>query len=173
LQDRHLQEGREMNEQTVIEPVVKSVHVGLPVEAAFDLFTAGMHRWWPLHIHSLAVDAFEVRVTAESVVFEQSQGGRIYEVMSDGREGDWGSVLHWERPTRVVFSWKPNLTDNPPTEIEVRFTATAEGTQVELEHRGWERLGDLALQRREGYQTGWTGLLDLFRTAALDRPEAT
>ena len=91
--------------------------------------------------------------------------------MSDGREGDWGSVLHWEPPTRVVFSWKPNLSDNPPTEIEVRFAATDDGTHVELEHRGWERLGDVASQRREGYETGWTGLLDLFRTAARDRSE--
>jgi uncharacterized protein YndB with AHSA1/START domain len=160
-----------MNEQTTIEPVVRSVNVELPVEETFELFTAGMDRWWPLHIHSLAVDTFEGRVTAERVVFEQHKGGRIYEVMSDGREGDWGSVLDWEPPTRVVFSWKPNLTDNPPTEIEVRFRAIGEGTEVELEHRGWERLGDLASQRREGYETGWIRLLDLFRTAARDRSE--
>jgi uncharacterized protein YndB with AHSA1/START domain len=155
-----------MTSQASLEPVVRSVQVELPVEEAFELFTAGMSTWWPLHVHSLAVDTFEGRVKAERVVFEQREGGRIYEVMSDGKEGSWGTVLQWEPPARVVFSWKPNLSDDPPTEIEVRFRATAEGTEVELEHRGWERLGAAASPRRERYETGWTRLLEIFRAAA-------
>ena len=31
-----------------IEPVRKQLRVGLSVEQAFELFTAGIGKWWPL-----------------------------------------------------------------------------------------------------------------------------
>ncbi len=43
--------------------------------------------------------------------------------------------------------------------MEVRFTADADGTLVELERRGSERLGDEAEQRRSGYDSGWDVVL--------------
>jgi uncharacterized protein YndB with AHSA1/START domain len=154
-----------------MKPLVKSVSVDLPIDRAFQLFTRGMGGWWPLDTHSIAEDTRGGRVKAKDVVFEERAGGRIYETMSDGSEGTWGRVLTWEPPRRVVFSWKPNLTDGPHTEVEVRFTSAASGTEVELEHRGWERLGDAAALRRAEYDTGWGGVLELFQTAA--RPPAT
>ncbi len=36
---------------------------------------------------------------------------------------------------------------------------------VELEHRGWERLGDVAQEARAGYGEGWLATLDLFGQA--------
>lgn len=151
------------SERDVLDPVVKNVHVEAGPDAAFELFTEGMGGWWPLHTHSIAVDTFEGRVTADRLVFEPRLGGRIYEVMSDGKDATWGTVLEWDPPARVVFSWKPNLTDGPPTEIEVRFTPSSEGTDVELEHRGWERFGAAGSDYRGGYEAGWAGVLDLFR----------
>ncbi|HJR45488.1 MAG TPA: SRPBCC family protein [Actinomycetota bacterium] len=156
-----------MREQvTLMEPVVKTVRVDLGIEDAFRLFTAGMGTWWPLERHSIAVDSLEERVTADSLVFEEREGGRIYEVMSDGAEGTWGRVQAWEPPNRVVFSWKPNLTDGPYTEVEVRFTSIGAGSEVVLEHRGWEQFGDTAERYRNGYDSGWPGVLELFKTAA-------
>jgi uncharacterized protein YndB with AHSA1/START domain len=152
--------------QVVEDPLVKSVRVDLPTEEAFALFTRGMGEWWPLHTHSIAADTFEGRVSADTLIFEGRPGGRIYEVMSDGTEGTWGSVLAWEPPGRVVFSWKPNLSEGPWTEVEVRFTGSGNQTEVVLEHRGWERFGDLASERREGYETGWPRILELFGARA-------
>ena|SRR5712691_7066129 len=37
-----------MNAPVVIAPVRKSVRVKAPVARAFDVFTSGLSRWWPL-----------------------------------------------------------------------------------------------------------------------------
>jgi uncharacterized protein YndB with AHSA1/START domain len=150
----------------VTAPVVKTVQVTLPPAETFTLFTRDMGRWWPLEIHSIAVDSLDGRVEALALVFEEFEGGRIYEVMSDGAEGMWGHVLVWEPPKRVVFTWKPNLTDDPVTEVEVRFRPSGSGTEVELEHRGWERLGAVWEKKRDGYDKGWPRVLKIFEDFA-------
>ena len=149
-----------------IEPVRTSVTVRRSPEDAFLLFTRDMGTWWPLEMHSLAADEYAGRVRVERLEFEGRQGGRIVERMSDGNRGTWGTVLVWEPPVRVVLAWKPNLSDAPPTELEVRFTSVEAGTLVELEHRGWERLGDTAERARAGYGQGWIGVLSHFARAA-------
>ena len=59
------------------------------------------------------------------------------------------------------MAWKPHDRPVGPTEVEVAFTALEEGgTRVDLEHRGWERLGDLALEGRESYAGGWPMVFD-------------
>ena len=148
---------------TMIEPVVKSVRVALDRERAFRLFTGGMGTWWPLETHSIAAGTYEGRLTAEDLVFEEREGGRIYEKLSDGSEGTWGFVQVWDPPARVVFTWNPNLNDTPRTEVEVRFTEKPDGTEVVLEHRGWEALGEIGPSQREAYDSGWPGVLELFR----------
>jgi hypothetical protein len=45
-------------------------------------------------------------------------------------------------------------------------------TRVELEHRGWERLGDLADQARSSYEGGWPGVLDRALACAGDLDQA-
>jgi uncharacterized protein YndB with AHSA1/START domain len=103
-------------------------------------------------------------VKLERVVFEPAQGGRIYEVTSDGREAPWAEILVYDPPRRLVLAWKPNDRDQPPTEVEVRFEADGDGTRLDLEHSGWARLGDLATEARKGYSAGWQ--LPLARYAA-------
>jgi uncharacterized protein YndB with AHSA1/START domain len=58
----------------------------------------------------------------------------------------------------LVCEW---LVGDTPTELEVRFTEDADGatTVVEIEHRGWERFGEAADERREHNNHGWTGVL--------------
>lgn len=150
----------------MIDPIHASVTVGCAPEDAFRVFTREMGGWWPVQMFSMAADEHEGRVKVESVVVEEHEGGRIYEVMSDGAEGTWATVLQWDPPHRLILAWKPNLSDNPPTEIEVTFTPHDGGTRVNLEHRGWERLGAIAEEARSGYGENWTGVLALFAAAA-------
>ena len=149
------------------EPIVRSVEVELPLAEAFELFTNGMTSWWPLDTHSIAADTFEGRIKADSVRFEGRLGGRVVEHLSDGTSLPWGEVIAWEPPTRFVLSWKPNLEAGPPTEVEVRFSSTGDGgTLVVLEHRAWERLGDVASVKKSGYSEGWVRVLGSYRRAA-------
>jgi len=72
-----------------------------------------------------------------------------------------------------VLARKPHSRPVPPTEVEVRFVPDGEGTRVELEHRGWERVGAEASEVREGYASprGWVTTLNVF-AAAIEREVA-
>lgn len=138
------------------EPVRKSVEVAVPVEAAFRAFHERIADWWPLKTHSVFHE------DAADVVFEPRAGGRIYEISSSGEENDWARITTWEPSSRFVCAWQPNTEPGPETEIEVRFTPNGAGTRVELEHRGWEVLGDRADAARGEYDAGWGKLLAVY-----------
>jgi uncharacterized protein YndB with AHSA1/START domain len=145
-----------------VQPVVVAIDVRRGIGEAFRVFTAEIATWWPVTAHSVEPD----RVAA--VVLEGRAGGRLYERWHDGGEADWGRVLAWEPPDRLVLSWSPSPGRPAPTQVEVRFTAVEpDHTRVELEHRGWERLGDQAAQVRADYEGGWPGVLDAFAGAAM------
>jgi uncharacterized protein YndB with AHSA1/START domain len=95
----------------------------------------------------------------EAVVFEGRLGGRIFERLGDGSEHDWGTVLAWEPPARVVFDWQPIRERPGVTEVEVCFVDRGASTDVELVHRYWERLGQVARDVRAGYVGGWDTVL--------------
>jgi hypothetical protein len=79
----------------------------------------------------------------------------------------WGTVIAWEPARRVAFTWHPGREPESAQEVEVRFVTTEAGTRVELEHRGWERLGETARATRDSYDQGWDGVFgDCFRRAA-------
>jgi uncharacterized protein YndB with AHSA1/START domain len=147
-----------MTTETAIAPIHKQLVVQCPVERAFDMFTARIGEWWPLPTHS--VDG----AASRAVYFEPGDAGRLVEVLSDGRETTWGHILAWDPPHRIVFSWHPGrdcarTQTYEATEVEVRFAPTEDGTQVELIHRYWERLGDRAAAAREEYHQGWDPVL--------------
>ena len=67
-------------QETSEQVVEKSVTVSVPVERAFEVFTAEIATWWPLKTHSVADK------NAETVVLERRAGGRFYERTLDGKE---------------------------------------------------------------------------------------
>jgi uncharacterized protein YndB with AHSA1/START domain len=146
--------------QTTVTPVRKSLVVDCSPERAFELFTREVASWWPLGKYSIGGD----KIT--EVVFEEQVGGRIFERHTDGGEGEWGRVLAWEPPQRFAMSWYPGGEPSQATELEVRFAAEGEGTRVDLEHRGWEILGERAAEARTGYDGGWPSVLAEFERAA-------
>ncbi|MDQ3874102.1 MAG: SRPBCC family protein [Actinomycetota bacterium] len=150
-----------MTTQTQIKPVRKTISVQAPPDKAFAVFTEGIATWWPLATHSVGAERQDVH--ADTVVFETRAGGRLFERLSDGREVDWGEVVVWEPPNRIVLTWHPGYEDpSLATEIEVRFDAVRGGTRLELEHRGWERLRQRAQRARESYDSGWDTTLSRY-----------
>jgi len=139
--------------ETILEPVRKALKVNLSAEAAFRLFTEGLNKWWPLVTHSVGEE------NAENCFFEGRVGGRIYEVMKDGKQADWGKVLVWEPYDKVSFTWHPGRTSDTAQEVTVTFSESSGGTLVELVHTGWETLGEKAATARNGYVTGWDFVL--------------
>ena len=137
-----------------LEPVRASVAVERPPVEAFFVFTAGMGRWWPLRRHSVC------RVHAVNCGIEPRLGGAVFEVRDDGERLPWGRVLEWEPPSRIVLRWHPGRPAQAAQEVEVRFTAEGAGTRLDLEHRGWARLGADAAEARKSYDIGWRALLD-------------
>ena len=78
-------------------------------------------------------------------------------------------MLGWEPPDRLVIAWKPNDGPNPPTELELEFIELDDGgTRVDLEHRGWERLGAKAREGRKAYASGWPQNFDVRFAQAAD-----
>jgi uncharacterized protein YndB with AHSA1/START domain len=154
-------------EQATLEPIRRSVRVDRTREDTFELFTEHIGDWWPTQSHSRAGDGqYGDGVKVERLVFEPKAGGRVYEVTSEGVEGSWADILVYEPPGRIVLAWKPNDSQRPPTEVEIRFEADGAGTRVDLEHRGWERLGDIAAEAKESYGDGWRTPLERFVAAA-------
>ena len=147
--------------------VKKTVLVAASQAIAFEVFTARFAAWWPMPSHHIG------QAECVDVVVEPSVGGRWFERGSDGSECDWGRVLTWEPPSRVVLAWQlaANWTFDPSlrTEVEVRFVAVDAGhTRVELEHRGLEAYGPEALAMRDAFASanGWAGMLEHYAEVA-------
>jgi quercetin dioxygenase-like cupin family protein len=141
-----------------LEPLRLEFTVACPPERAFALWAEQTSRWWP-HGHSVSGEP------GLAVTFEP--GGRIYERTPAGEEHDWGEVLVWEPPHRLVYLWHLRFDRSDATEVEVTFTPAGDGTAVAIEHRGWERLGTVAEERREHNRRGWGGVTPRYRIAAL------
>jgi uncharacterized protein YndB with AHSA1/START domain len=146
---------------TATETIHREIFVDAAPETAFRVFTEQTAAWWPLQKYGIFLE------DAETVVFEDRDGWRLVEKAKDGRETEWGEVLDYKFASRVRFTWHPGRdADDEPTEIEVTFTADKDGTLVVLEHRGWENLTGERLGSREGYASGWPGVLEQYRQVA-------
>ena len=132
-----------------IDPVRKALLVPIAPEKAFSLYTTGVASWWPLDSHSVGENR------AETVILEGRAGGRFYERDKDGTAAEWGVVRVWDPPHRLVYSWHPGRPEDTGQEVELRFAADGSGTRIDLEHRGWEALGDKAEAVRANYDKGW------------------
>ena len=141
-----------------IAPIRRSVVVKAPPARAFTAFTKDMARWWPAFA-TIGANPFV------AVVVEPREGGRWFERDAEGNETEWGKVLAWEPPGRVVLAWQidaafkydPNLI----TEVEMTFTTQPDGaTLATFEHRNLERMGDSAAALAEMLGNGWVGIVD-------------
>jgi uncharacterized protein YndB with AHSA1/START domain len=136
--------------------VRKGVTVEVPIERAFEVFTAGFDRWWPRSHHIATVEMAEA-------IMEPLVGGRWYERGVDGSECEWGVVLAWDPPRHVALRWQLDGTFQfePDVEkcsrVDIRFEADgANRTRVELVHSEIERHTDFdALRTAVDSDGGW------------------
>ena len=142
----------------------KEVEVNAPIDRAFAVFASRMGDWWHKE-HSIA------RGTSQKdVVIEPRAGGRWYEVGADGSEHQWGRVLTYDPPRRLVLAWQLTrdfvYDPNFETTVEVNFEERDGTTLVRFEHRDLERMGADAVEMLEGMDGGWAMLLGLFKAEA-------
>jgi uncharacterized protein YndB with AHSA1/START domain len=148
--------------------VSRTLSVPVPPEQAFAAFAERMGTWWPRE-NTLGRDAFE------TVVIEPAAGGRWLERTSHGGESEWGRVLAWDPPRRIVLTWQmtpqglPEPDPGKASEVEVRFVPEGTAaTRVELEHRAFERHGDdgaAVWQAGMASPEGWTKILRRYALA--------
>jgi len=156
-----------MSRTPTIPAILGTITIDVPIERAFRVFTASFDTWWPREYHIGQTDMAEA-------ILEPREGGRWYERGVDGSECDWGRVLAWEPPHRLVVTWQINgewqydPDSQHASEIEVRFTSDgSERTRVELEHRLLDRLvGGQAIYDGIGQGGGWSSNLQRFAKAA-------
>ena len=80
-------------------PVRKSLVVAADRQRSFQAFTDRMGRWWP-RSHTIGTSP------PVTVVIEPRAGGRWYERGEDGSECEWGKVLQWDPPERLILAWQ-------------------------------------------------------------------
>jgi uncharacterized protein YndB with AHSA1/START domain len=121
--------------------VRRSIVVDVSAERAFSFFTQDIGSWWDPDHHLLAEPLAEM-------VFEPRVGGSIIDRGVNGTESRWATVLAYDPPTHVAFTWSINLQWQLESDLakasEVHVTFTPQGaarTLVELEHRHLDRHG--------------------------------
>ncbi|WP_309115839.1 SRPBCC family protein [Saccharothrix sp.] len=144
--------------------VRRSVTVRATPDRAFEVFVTKFADWWPLSSHHIGES------DAATATIEPFEGGRWFERGVDGSECDWGAVLAYEPPTRLLLSWhldgRWSYDPDPARASEVELTFEPEGatTVVTLVHRHFERHavdpGRIAKQVAGG--GGWGGLLEMY-----------
>ena len=144
--------------------VTQEITVKATPERAFEVFTAGFDSWWPRSHHIGAVEMATAVIDPEQ--------GRWYEVGTDGSTCEWGAILTYDPPRKLVLEWRIGGTwavESDPgrySEIHVTFTPEGDGTRVELAHRHLERHSAAeALAESVGSDGGWPGLLRLYSDA--------
>ena len=160
-----------MTDQAAEVPVRKSITVKASVERAFRVYAEEFDTWWPRSHHI-------GKAPMKKAIIEGRAGGRCYTEQTDGTDCDWGTVLVWDPPHRLVLAWQidgkwqyePDLAKS--SEVDVRFTEQPDGsTRVDLEHRYLSRHGadESAVRTAIESPNGWSGVLQLFaeRVAAV------
>ena len=136
----------------LVPPIRREILVDADPAVAFEVFTAGLGRWWPL-------DEFSVCGQDATVAFD---GGQIVERSPGGKTAIWGTVTRWEPPVAVAFTWHPDRPAERASHVEVTFTAAGGQTLVRLEHTGWDVFDDPATAR-DNHDRGWLLVLGRYR----------
>jgi len=117
------------------EKIVVTTVVAADPTTAFEVFTTEVDSWWKRG------PRFRPSVLQGGVLrFEPGVGGRLLETYEDQSTFLFGRVTAWEPGQRLAFElFARAFRPGESTQVEVRFEAVGNHTQVTVEHRGWER----------------------------------
>lgn len=147
--------------------VNETVRLAAGPERAWRVFTQRLGGWWP-HEYTWSGSVLQ------GLEIEPWEGGMCYELGPHGFRCDWGRVLAWEPPRRLVIAWQigPDRAPEPDparaSEVEVRFVPADERTiRLELEHRGFGRYGEAGAAYCDALASpgGWPLILERYRRA--------
>jgi uncharacterized protein YndB with AHSA1/START domain len=148
-----------MNAPANVSPITKSIRVKVTPERAFEVFTTNVLKWWP--------PGYTIGTSPmKEVVIEPRVGGRWFEIGEDGSQCQWGDVLAWNPPRRLLLAWRigmdwqfdPSLL----TEVDVTFRDVGGGeTEVKIVHSKFENYGADAEKAAQVFD-GWSSTLVRF-----------
>ncbi|MGW1056567.1 SRPBCC family protein [Micromonospora rubida] len=169
--------GQEMTEPADVRQDVaryslrSSLLVPASAERAFAVFTGALTDWWVREY------TWSGPAALAKLGVEPRAGGMLYEIGPYGFRSDWGRVLTWDPPRRLVFTWQigPDRVPVPDpaqaSEVEVLFLPEGpERTRVEVEHRHFDRHGEAAEGYRQALTAGWHELLSRYLASAIPQP---
>ena len=140
----------------MIEPLRLSFVVACEPRHAFATWTSRATSWWPPE-HTMSHEA------GSQIVFEPKAGGRIFERTPNGQELEWGEIVEWDPPRRLRYSWHIATDRAHATDVEIVFRELpGSSTRVEIEHGGWDRLGEVGRSWRDANHAGWDGVLPAY-----------
>lgn len=149
----------------MVEPIKRELLLPCAIDKAFEVFTAGFVEWWPRE-YSWSQDAME------SIGMEPCKDGRCTEIGPRGFQLDWGRVLEWQPPQKLVLTWQigpdrvPQPNPDNASRIEVVFTAVSDSqTQLSFEHRDIHQHGEGAEDYRAALDSeyGWDFILEKYQ----------
>lgn len=143
----------------MIEPLKIAFEVECSPNHAFETWTRKATAWWPPE-HTVSHER------GARIVFEPRSGGRIFERTASGQEIEWGEVVEWDPPRRLRYLWHIATDPANATEVSIAFHRAPNGTRIEIEHGGWDRLGEIGQAWRNANQAGWDGVLPSFAQAS-------
>ncbi|HEV2141655.1 MAG TPA: SRPBCC domain-containing protein [Candidatus Dormibacteraeota bacterium] len=145
----------------MIEPLRISFEIACSPDHAFSTWTRRATSWWPPE-HTVSHEP------GAEIVFEPRTGGRIFERTRQGREIAWGEIVEWDPPRRLRYQWHIATDPAHATDVEIVFRELPDSTtRVEIEHGGWDRLGEIGQPWRDANQAGWDGVLPSYTSCAL------
>jgi uncharacterized protein YndB with AHSA1/START domain len=147
--------------------LTSTVVVPLTIDRAFALFT-DLDRWWP-------IEYTRAKVVDQEIVIEPHAGGFCYERGANGFRYDWGRVLVYDPPRRLVLAWQTTTPHESGADAETSSTVEvrlvpdgAQRTRVTLEHRDLDRHGSVAAEYRAlmASDLGWPLIFGRYAAAA-------
>jgi uncharacterized protein YndB with AHSA1/START domain len=121
----------------------------------FNIYLDRIDEWWPrqkTYRYSFAPP----ETAPDRILFEPRAGGRFYERFADGTEYTIGTIIVFDPPNELTYTWKAPDWAAPST-VRVRFVASGDVTTVMVEH------SDLPDdETASGYAVGQAEILSVF-----------